>query len=437
MKNHLGSNGNGCLGWPWAVVQFSSITDWVVGGTWWMIVRLTRRWDPNSNYGSGEIRWGGGRGRGAFDNNNKKTWPVSRGSCLGKCSLLHFVCFDLFSFFLCLQNAGSQLCFRFFLSYQIDYFISVQFHCQLKHRVQWGGLSAEGASSRVSDAQTSGEGHSRRQTLRCCVFQIHSKTKQNRLSAVPNWLSLPAVLFHDAQSAGVHGERWTWRTWQQERDQVFSEVIWATYVIYPGVGWVVGMKSPRSTVPYLLVVFTDFHSIYVLNQKIRSGSPFWCLVSIWRKRHLFRRLHRCPSFPAYRLSFPSLFWNTRSVCVNECLQANPRRPQANKHNNNNNNDNGWFLYSANLPVKKTHCAITHHSRKYTHKHKHNLPIPTHTHTHTRHGSLRFVEMPVEKIKFWAGFWSQRGWGDSASWQATNSRQLEQWNWKNGRQQITL
>ena len=43
-----------------------------------------------------------------------------------------------------------------------------------------------------------------------------------------------------------------------------------------------------------------------------------------------------------------------------------------------------------------------------------------------------AKMPVEKGKFWARFSSQRGWGDSASWQATNSRQLGQWNWKNGR-----
>ena len=46
---------------------------------------------------------------------------------------------------------------------------------------------------------------------------------------------------------------------------------------------------------------------------------------------------------------------------------------------NNNNNNGWLLYSANPPVKKTHCASTHLSRKYTHRHKHNLPLPTHSH----------------------------------------------------------
>ena len=46
------------------------------------------------------------------------------------------------------------------------------------------------------------------------------------------------------------------------------------------------------------------------------------------------------------------------------------------------------------------------------------PSPhTHTHIHTHHGLSRFVEMPVEKGKFWAGLWRQRGWGDSASWQA--------------------
>ena len=44
-------------------------------------------------------------------------------------------------------------------------------------------------------------------------------------------------------------------------------------------------------------------------------------------------------------------------------------------------------------------------------------------------------MPVEKGKFWAGLWSHTGWGDSTSWQAANSRQLGQWNRKNGRQQI--
>ena len=41
------------------------------------------------------------------------------------------------------------------------------------------------------------------------------------------------------------------------------------------------------------------------------------------------------------------------------------------------NDNGWLSYSANLPVKKTQCASTHHSCKYTHRHKHNLRLPTH------------------------------------------------------------
>ena len=44
-------------------------------------------------------------------------------------------------------------------------------------------------------------------------------------------------------------------------------------------------------------------------------------------------------------------------------------------------------------------------------------------------------MPVEEGKFRAWLLSQRGWGDSTNWQAANSRQLEQWNWKNGRQQI--
>ena len=48
-----------------------------------------------------------------------------------------------------------------------------------------------------------------------------------------------------------------------------------------------------------------------------------------------------------------------------------------------NNDNGGLLYAANLPVRKTQCASTHHSRKYTRRHKHNvhLPPPPHTHTH--------------------------------------------------------
>ena len=66
------------------------------------------------------------------------------------------------------------------------------------------------------------------------------------------------------------------------------------------------------------------------------------------------------------------------------------------HSNNSNNE--WLLYSANLPVKKTHCASTHRSRKYTQRHEHNLPPPP-THTHTHHGPPGFVEMPVEKGKF--------------------------------------
>ena len=49
------------------------------------------------------------------------------------------------------------------------------------------------------------------------------------------------------------------------------------------------------------------------------------------------------------------------------------------HNDKKKKKNGWLLYSANLPVKKTQCASTHHSRKYTHRHKHNLPLHTHTH----------------------------------------------------------
>ena len=46
-----------------------------------------------------------------------------------------------------------------------------------------------------------------------------------------------------------------------------------------------------------------------------------------------------------------------------------------------------------------------------------------------------MEMPVENGKFWAGLWSQTGWGDSTNWQAANSRQMVQRNWKNGHQQI--
>ena len=102
--------------------------------------------------------------------------------------------------------------------------------------------------------------------------------------------------------------------------------------------------------------------------------------------------------------------------------------------NDNNNNNGWLFYSANLSTKKTQCASTHHLRKCTHKHN------PHTHACTQHDPLTSVEMPVEKGKFWAGLWSQRlrelrSWGDSASWQAANSRQLEQGNWKNSDQQI--
>ena len=53
------------------------------------------------------------------------------------------------------------------------------------------------------------------------------------------------------------------------------------------------------------------------------------------------------------------------------------------------------LHSANLPVKKTQCASTHHSSKYTQRHKHILPL----HIHTHHSPPIFVEMPVEKGKF--------------------------------------
>ena len=47
-------------------------------------------------------------------------------------------------------------------------------------------------------------------------------------------------------------------------------------------------------------------------------------------------------------------------------------------NNNNSHDNGWLLYSANPPVKKTRCAIKHHSHIYTHRHKHNLTLYSYT-----------------------------------------------------------
>ena len=45
--------------------------------------------------------------------------------------------------------------------------------------------------------------------------------------------------------------------------------------------------------------------------------------------------------------------------------------ESNLFYNNNNDNNGWLLYSANLPVKTTQCASTHHSRKYTHRYRHN------------------------------------------------------------------
>ena len=79
--------------------------------------------------------------------------------------------------------------------------------------------------------------------------------------------------------------------------------------------------------------------------------------------------------------------------------------------------------------KLTALAHTIHTNIHTDI---NIIYPSpHTHTHTHHGPLGFVEMPVKKGKFWAGLRSQRGCGDSASWQATNSGQLGQWNWKNG------
>ena len=76
-----------------------------------------------------------------------------------------------------------------------------------------------------------------------------------------------------------------------------------------------------------------------------------------------------------------------------------------------------------LSRKFTALAHTIHANIYIYRHKHN--------PHTHHDPSTSVQMPVEKGKFWAGLWSQRGWGDSASWQAANSRQLEQWNWRNG------
>ena len=57
-----------------------------------------------------------------------------------------------------------------------------------------------------------------------------------------------------------------------------------------------------------------------------------------------------------------------------------------------------FCMAKIFPSKKTQCASTHHSRKYTHRHKHNL------HTRTHHDPPRFVEMPLRQESFELG-WS--------------------------------
>ena len=53
-----------------------------------------------------------------------------------------------------------------------------------------------------------------------------------------------------------------------------------------------------------------------------------------------------------------------------------------------------------LPVKKTQCASTHHSRKYTDRYKYNLPLPTHTHIMVR---LDLRKCLLKKESFELGF----------------------------------
>ena len=95
------------------------------------------------------------------------------------------------------------------------------------------------------------------------------------------------------------------------------------------------------------------------------------------------------------------------------------------------------IFPSKKKKKKNLNALAHtiHANMHTDINIIYPPPLIHTHTHTHHGPPRFVEMPVEKEKCWAGLWSQRGWGNSAGWQATNSRQLGQSNWKSGRRQI--
>ena len=57
-------------------------------------------------------------------------------------------------------------------------------------------------------------------------------------------------------------------------------------------------------------------------------------------------------------------------------------------------------FSTSLSTKKTQCASTHHSRKYTHRHKHNLY--THIMVH-----LDLWKCLLKKESFELGF--EEGW----------------------------
>ena len=84
---------------------------------------------------------GGGEGEGGVRQQQQKKLGLFRVEVAWGSVLFYPLCVLIFfsSFVVVVvlpSECWQSTLFQIFLSYQIDYFISVQFHCQLKHRVQ-------------------------------------------------------------------------------------------------------------------------------------------------------------------------------------------------------------------------------------------------------------------------------------------------------------
>ena len=73
-------------------------------------------------------------------------------------------------------------------------------------------------------------------------------------------------------------------------------------------------------------------------------------------------------------------------------------------------------------------ALAHTIHAHTHTDINIIYPIKHAHTHTHTHMMVHLDLwkcLLKKESFELGFEVKRGWGDSASWQATNSRQLGQ------------